>query len=293
MTMRQRRTLRAIAAGSALGLTAGTVAALGIAGPAAARTTLDFDCTTLIGPQVFPVDLDTNAPAKLPTGSSKNPTVTALLTVPASLADLMRGIGVTDLVGSVSSALTVDGTQRDVAMSIPKTGAGSAGDAVLTATGKLGTITGGAPGSSTVIGASDQVVTIDLLNAAGDVVMGDVAIPCTPVAGQDTTVDTVEVVKAGSRTNAQATYKGRKDKAVGKAKVRASNGIGVNGKVKFVLKRGKKTVAKKTDGLNKRDIAKVTFKKIRRPGKYKVVAKYLGSDRLKTSKDVARFRVRR
>lgn len=106
---------------------------------------------------------------------------------------------------------------------------------------------------------------------------------------------TVKVRKAATKINSKAKYKKRKRKVVAKARVRAANGANPRGKVKFVIKRGKKTVAKKKDKLNRRDIAKVVLekRKIRRPGKYRVIVKYLGSNNLKRSKDRAKYRVRR
>ncbi len=294
MTMRQRRALRTIATGSALGLAVGTVAVLGVTSPAAAAD-LDYTCTTPIGDRTFQVRINTNAPRTLPTGSTTNPRITAVQTVPAELADLMRGIlEVTDASGTVDSTMTVNGAPRQRSLAIPTSSVGDSGDAQLTATGRLGTIRGGAPGSRITIGAGDQDVTMNLLKGDGSPA-GTFAIPCSAAPGQTTTVDTVRVVKAASRTNATATYKKRKKKAVAKAKVRAVNGIAVNGKVRFVLKRGKKTIATKQDRLNRRDIAKAVFKrgKLRRPGKYKVIARYQGSDRLKKSADLSKFRVRR
>jgi hypothetical protein len=106
---------------------------------------------------------------------------------------------------------------------------------------------------------------------------------------------TVTVRKATSRLNAAANYLKRKRKALISAKVRTTAGANASGTVRFVLKRGKRTVATKRDGLNRRDVATVTFKgrQVRRPGTYRVIAVYLGSRTVKASTDVTRFRVRR
>ena len=288
MTMRHRASLRTIATGSVLGLTAGTVAVFGTAGTANA-VPIGFDCTTPIGPQMFTTDLSTNAPAQLPSGSKTTPTVTELLTVPASLADLMRGVlGIDEIAGRIVSQTKVNGAVVPTTLTIPRTDIGDAGDAVLTATGPLGPITGGNPGPVPVE-AGPQAVTMTLFDLEGDPAGTVFEIPCTPTAGQALTFDTITVVKATSRTVAKARYLAKKDKVTGQATVRST--ASPTGKVKFVLKKGSRKVAAKTAAV-RNGKATVAFKRIRKSGKYTLVASYLGSARTKPSTDKAGFRVR-
>ena len=59
-----------------------------------------------------------------------------------------------------------------------------------------------------------------------------------------------------------------------------------------MLKKGTKTVAKATDKLSKKGVATASFKRVKSPGKYKIVSTYAGNASLKGSSDVARFTVR-
>jgi hypothetical protein len=289
MTMRHRASLRTIATGSVLGLTAGTVAVLGTAGTAHA-VPIGFDCTVpVLGTQTFTTDLSTNAPAQLPSGAKTTPTVTAQLTVPASLADLMRGaLGIDEIAGQIVSQTTVKGAVVPTTLAIPRVDIGDTGDAVLTATGPLGPITGGDPGP-VPLQAGSQAVTMTLFDLAGDPAGTVFEIPCTPAAGQTLTFDTISVVKASSRTVAKASYAAKKDKVTGQATVRST--AAPTGKVKFVLKKGSKKVAAKTAAVRNGKAA-VAFSRIRKSGKYTLVASYLGSARTKPSTDRAGFRVR-
>jgi len=289
MTMRHRASLRTIATGSVLGLTAGTVAVFGTAGTANA-VPIGFDCTVpVLGPQTFTTDLSTNAPAQLPSGSKTTPTVTELLTVPASLADLMRGVlGIDEIAGRIVSQTKVNGAVVPTTLTIPRTDIGDAGDAVLTATGPLGPITGGIPGPVT-LQAGPQAVTMTLFDLEGDPAGTVFEIPCTPAAGEALTFDTISVVKATSRTVAEARYLAKKDKVTGQATVRST--ASPTGKVKFVLKRGSQKVATQTKAV-RNGKATVAFNRIRKTGKYTLVASYLGSARVKPSTDKAGFRVR-
>lgn len=107
-----------------------------------------------------------------------------------------------------------------------------------------------------------------------------------------TTSTAVRAAKVTSTTNTTVKYKKRKNKAVAKARVGADHGVEARGNVTFVLRRNGKKITIKTDVLNQREIAKVLFK-IRQPGKYRVIVKYQGSNRVQKSKTYARFRVRR
>ncbi|HWJ81893.1 MAG TPA: DUF6801 domain-containing protein [Nocardioides sp.] len=291
MTMLPRARLRTIAAGAAVTLAAGSAAVLGAASPASAST-LNFDCAVpLLGTQSFPVDITSNAPAQLPTGSSTAPDVTSVITVPSSLADALRGFfGATEFSGLIHSTTLVDGVAQAVDLVVPTTPAGDPGTAIsMVATGAMAPITAGDPGSVTTLAAGDQDVVMSLVSAGGTTPL---EIPCTPAAGQDTTFSTITSVKDGSSTAATARYVTSKHAVKAAATVTSEHGIvSPTGNVKFVLKRGTHKVASMTKTLSGGK-ASATFTSIRKTGAYKVIAKYLGSDRLKASKDSASFSVR-
>lgn len=287
-----RASLRAIATGSVLGLAASTAAVLGTTTSAAA-VPLGFDCEVpVVGQQTFAVDIGSNAPAQLPTGSTASPTVTALLTVPASLADLMRGVlGTDEIAGEILSHTSVGGVEVPTTLTIPRTDVGESGDVVLTATGVMSPITAGSPGGVIELLAGAQEVNMTLFDLEGDPAGSPFAIPCAPSAGQDLTIDTVSVVKAGSRTKVSSAYNAKQDKVAGKATARATNGIPVTGKVKFVLKKGARKVASATKALRGGNAA-VVFKGVRKSGRYTLVATYVGSPRVKASSGKSAFKVR-
>jgi hypothetical protein len=290
MSLLHRAQKRSIATGSVLGLAAATAAVIGTATPASAAP-ISFDCVTPIGSQAFPVDVSTNAPSTVPTGSTIKPTVTAVMTIPATFADLIRGVlGLEEGGGQIVSHVLVNGTDVPTTLTIPRSSLGPSGDAVLTATGVMPAITGGTPGDTIdpTAGPQDVAMTLFDLGAPTGTLF---TIPCTPAAGQNTAVDSVSVVKAGSLTKVAASYSAKRDVATGKATVAATNGIATTGKVKFVLKRGAKKVATMTKAL-KGGKATAQFKRVRKSGKYTLIAQYLGSSRVKGSTGKDTFSVR-
>jgi hypothetical protein len=286
--------LRTIAAGSVLGLTAGSAAVLVAPSPASA-VPVSFDCSVLGGePQPFTVDLTSNAPDRLTTGSTVAPVVTTALTVPEGVAGLMRLLG-DEASGTITSTVAVDGVEQTFPLTVPRTDIGDSGPAVLTATGTMESITGGNPGDVIEVQVGNQSVSMDLWDLESEtpeVPAFSTVVPCTPSAGQDLVTDQISVVKAGSKTRATVKYKARKDTVAGAATVKSSNGIAATGKVTFVLKKGKKTVKKVTKAVRGGKAA-VTFKRVRKAGRYSLVATYSGSSRVNKSADTARFRVRR
>lgn len=292
MTLRHRVSLRTIAAGSALGLAAAGTAVLGTAGSASA-VPLDFDCTVpVLGAQTFAVGLDTDAPATAPTGGTLTPTWTADLTIPASMADLMRGVlSIDEIGGQIVSQATVDGVPSPVTLTIPRTDIGDSGAATVTAVGDGAPIPLGDPGDVVALAAGNQAVTMNLYDLDGDPAGTVFEIPCTPAAEQDLTVDSVEVVKAGSRTRADAKFIAKKKKVAATATVRPETPVPADGEVTFTLKRGSRTVDTTTAALVS-GVAKASFAKVRKAGKYTLVAKYAGSTLVRSSSGKDGFTVR-
>ena len=61
--------------------------------------------------------------------------------------------------------------------------------------------------------------------------------------------------------------------------------------MKFILKRGTHTIKSLSGKLNKKGIAKVAFKNVKRHGKYSITAKFGGDKALKASSGRATFKV--
>jgi hypothetical protein len=125
------------------------------------------------------------------------------------------------------------------------------------------------------------------------------AVPCVaPTDGSTILKDSlaaplsITVTKDTSKTVAKASYNARRDIATGIAKVTAGHfGLKATGKVAFVLKRGTHKVAAATAKLNKKGIATVHIKGVKRPGKYTFFEKYSGNGGLKSSTAKVSFRV--
>jgi hypothetical protein len=293
MTLGHHVRRRSIAAGSALGLAGSAAAVLGAAGSASAAATLSYDCTVpVLGAQTFTMSMDTAAPSTLPTGGSTTPTWTAVMTIPSGLADTMRTLLSTDLIsGEVLSHSTVDGAVSPVTLAIPQTDIGDTGSAQLTGTGTGAAIPAGSPGHVIKLAAGNQDVTMRLVDSSGDPSGSVFVIPCTPAVGQDLTVDSIEVVKAASGTATTAKYNARRDKVAATAIVSPETLVPADGKVTFILKRGKRTVGTTTKPLvNGR--ARASFRKVRRAGNYTLIANYQGSPLVQASTGKGAFRVR-
>lgn len=284
--------LRTIATAGAVALAAGSTAVLGTAGSASAAT-LSFDCNVpILGAQTFSATITSNAPTTLPTGSSTTPSVTTVMTVPAALADTMRGLlGVTSLSGVIHSTTLVNGVAKVVDLTIPSMPAGATGtDVPLQATGVLAPITAGAPGSTTTLAAGAQDVVMSLVTGSGT---SPFDVPCTPSTGQSTTLGTITSVKDGSKTADKTAFSTKTHQATSTATVRSAHGVvKASGKVVFVLKRGAKKVASVTRTLSNGH-ASAVFKNVRTKGGYTVTASYAGSKTLKASTGSSRFQVRR
>jgi hypothetical protein len=99
------------------------------------------------------------------------------------------------------------------------------------------------------------------------------------------------VVKDGTRTVATAPTIKRRHVEVATVKVGSTHGAMVRGTVRAVLKKGTKTLRAKTVTL-RNGTAKVRFGKLRKKGRYTVIATYRGSQNFKRSVDKDAFKVR-
>jgi hypothetical protein len=192
-------------------LTTGALVASGLTAVAfappvqAASVPLTYHCTTdniLLPTADLSAVVDTNAPATLGAGMTVPITVTSDVTVPDSVADQLRGGGVASVQGSSVAAGTVDGAPRSSTLAIPRTTLPADGDAHVVGTGGGGTITGGAVGSSILLGAGDFTAKLTAYNSVGTVMVPEINFTCvlTPPTGQTLVVDTVNVVQTTTTT---------------------------------------------------------------------------------------------
>jgi len=283
MTLRQHARLRTIAAGSVLGLAAGTAAVLGTASSASAQS-VTFTCTTLLGDKVFESDLSAS-PAKVPVGGQIRPTVTAVMTVPDDLAGMLRLIGAAKTSGTVSAPLVVGGVAKTAELVIPESAVPASGPIPLKASGKLGVIKGTKVGTTIPIRTNGPTVVMNLLKEDGTEAIEPQTVPCVTSTGSPVAAGKIKVVKATSKSKVSATYAKKSKKATVKSKV-TTNGAKATGKVTFVAKLGKKKVATKKVAI-KNNVAKAVFK-LKKKGKYTIKATYPGTAKVTGSKGNAK-----
>ncbi|QIK75964.1 hypothetical protein [Nocardioides piscis] len=280
-----------------------------------ASTSMVFSCTTPVGPKDFITVADTDVPATMVAGATAPITTTAQVTIPEDLVGLLRDVvGARRVDGSAVTKSTLDGTPlADVTHSIASMPLPASGALTVTAVGTPANYTGTV--GTHVIKAASYTAHLVFHKDAGDPFVVDTT--CTPQTVdnngtpdntaddkplvQDLTVDTFKVdpaptvtpVPAKSDTTSKVTtkYSAKSNNAKVKVVVKAASGQ-ATGSVKVTLKRGSKKVksvsAKLVSGT-----AKVVFKKISRPGKYKVIAKYPGSSTTNASSGKDTFKVRR
>jgi hypothetical protein len=203
MTSRRKRHLTLAATGSAAAL---TLASLVAASPPAGAVsgTLAYDCTAVSGPGVFTAVIDTDAPATLPPGGSASFNVTGTVTVPTNLADPMRVVA-TQVDGTASATGTVNGVNRAVSLTIPRTPIGPQGMPFsLVGTGPGGNIQAGAAGTTIELGAGNFSIHLVGYDANG-VFKGQDTWTCTLQPAQALHVDTVLVQAPTTTTLSVAT----------------------------------------------------------------------------------------
>ncbi len=206
MTTSSRPVRRVLLATGAL-VASGLAGAVALAPSAlAASAPLTYHCTTSpnVGEHDFSAVVDTNAPATLGAGMTTPIIVTSDVTIPESLAATLRGLGVATVEGTSASTGTVDGAGRVANLTIPKTAVPADGTTMhMIGTGAGGTITGGAVGSTILLGAGNFTATLTPRDSAGNVVAipGTTTFTCTLTPpGQNLLVDTVQVVQTTTTT---------------------------------------------------------------------------------------------
>ena len=188
------------AAIAVLGLTIAGLAA--VAAPASAvSATLNYDCANaLTGPFVATAVIDTNAPATLGSGMTVPITTTTTVVVPAPVVDDLRDASIAFVDGTAAATGTVDGAARQTTLTVPHTNVPGPGNSMtLVGTGPSGNITGGAVGTTILIGAAGFDVTLKGYTDAG-VLLTTQTVTCALQSGQATLVDSVSVVQTSTTT---------------------------------------------------------------------------------------------
>ncbi len=146
-------------------------------------------------------------------------------------------------------------------------------------------MTGGVAGTAGTLVVTVEDFSLDVGESA--------SIPCTLASPVVMNVPVAAApVPAAVKTTSKATVKDAKKKATIKIKVSAASGT-PSGKVKFVVKLGKKKVVTKAVNLNRLGVAKLVVKKAKlKKGKYKVAAQYAGTKAFKKSKTTGAFKVK-
>jgi hypothetical protein len=206
MTTSSRLVRRALLATGAL-VASGLTGVVALAPAGAVSVALTYHCTTSpnVGEHDFTAVVDTNAPATLGAGMTVPITVTSDVTIPDEFAETLRTtFHVATVEGTSQSTGTVNGAGRVSTLAIPKTAVPAAGTTMhVIGTGAGGTITGGAVGSSILLGAGNFTATLTPRDTAGNVaVPGPITFACalTPPTGQNLLVDTVNVVRTTTTT---------------------------------------------------------------------------------------------
>lgn len=291
--------MRTLAAGSALALAAAGSAMLASPATAAESGLLNYTCN-------FPVLGDRTVTGKHVIDDSVvyggTVGVSSDITIPedvrAGLHDLLLAREVAGSITNQAKAANL----LDIAVEqvIPKTAVPSSGTMTLTARGGVDTtpyVAAAPAGASINIGLNDRAdapeIEAELFTyTAEGTEAGPLPVPCELIDGQNLAIGDVAVVQAKTKTAAKLAYKKKAKKMVAKVTLDArQSGATVDGTVKFTLKRGKKTVGNKTVELKANEKAKAVFKKVKKSGKYKVVAKYVGTDNFVKSKGNAKKKI--
>lgn len=183
---------------------------------------------------------------------------------------------------AVAPASAAYGTGRTVTVSVAKAGGTPSGSVAVSVGGTSSTV---------ALAAGKATLTVPATLAVGThPVSASYAGDATTNASAGSA--SVVVTKAASRSKVAAVAVKKKGKKVTvQVKVTGPVGANASGKVAIVIKRGAKTVAKKTVNANAAGVATFTAKKLTKKGKYKVTASYGGSTTLVASKATKAFKV--
>ncbi|HEY2879745.1 Ig-like domain repeat protein [Nocardioides sp.] len=271
--------LKLIGAAGAAALAIGTMA-----GPAVAATKdLTYSCATL-GPTNVTFNFG-SLKTKMVAGQTDKHAMSQVIHLNAAQGGLASTLGT-----HVKGTLTAKGAKNTMpfSMKIPNTALnGGAQDIPASGTGTIRPLKAGK--WSVSLGSMSAALVLSG-GAGGDTPVSDT---CSAPTNGTQKLGTITVSKDKSKTVTSAKYNTTKNQATGTAKVKGAKfKLAGTGKVKFTLKKGTHVLKSVKSKLNKKGIAKVHFKHVKRAGKYSITAKFGGDKGLKASSGRASFRVR-
>lgn len=276
------RASKRVAALATTGLVAGSFAVLSTGTAHAATGPTDYTCTVLGGEQTFQADTDTNAPAKMVVGRKSKPlNVTSTVTIPGSLAGLMHAVGARTADGTALADSTVAGKKITTELAVPTTEVPAEGDLVVQASG-VGKALAPMKAGPLKITAGDFVSTLHLYDEAGEELAGlsPQEVPCTAAPK---VVDTVQVLKAGSKTTVKPSFMRKVNRLRTVSTVKANTAVKARGKVKVVVKRNGKQIRQKLVKVSPKGKAAAVFAKMPKKGNFVIISRYMGSPNVKAS----------
>ncbi len=172
------------------------------ANPDPAPVDLAYSCPVpVIGTKVFESRILIRTAGQVPPGATFTPAVDVQMVVPADLVSQMKSLlGAKAVSGSITSTMTVNGTPREVVMTIPAVAAPESGAMTLHASGQLGPITAGADGEWIEIATGAQQLVAMRLHKQADAsdAVDPVSLTCARTTADDGTLARI-LVKDGSR----------------------------------------------------------------------------------------------
>jgi hypothetical protein len=170
---------------------------------------------------------------------------------------------------------------------------GDAATATVTSNGAApaGTVTFAVGGKSVTAGVVSGKATAKLPSVPpGDYIVSAQFMPTDPSQLTSSTgTATFTAPRIATTNQTSASYLPAREMVRARARVIASDGSNVSGRVTMILKRNGQTIKNATVWLSSLDVAKKKFRGVPTTGNYLVVAKYLGTSKFKPSTDRDRF----
>jgi hypothetical protein len=192
------------------GVAAGISVAVGAFGivavaPSAQATTgvVTYACTSTVGAFDLPVEIDTDAPARMQVGAAASLIATSMTSLPAAQAKLAYDVlNARSFDGTVAAKATVGSAAADINQAIPKTTIPDQAIATavpFTATSAAIPFVAPATPGDVVISAGDFTASLQFYDGADAPAGGPIAVTCTAPNGKAPVIDTI-VVAAKSTT---------------------------------------------------------------------------------------------
>ena len=192
---------RGVAAG--ISVAVGAFGIVAVAPSAQATTgTVTYACTSVLGAFDLPVEIDTDAPARMQVGASASLIAKSMTALPAAQAKLAYDEDARSFDGTVAAKATVGSAAADFNQAIPKTTIPDQAIATavpFTATSAAMPYVAPATPGDVVISAGDFTASLQFYDGADAALGGPIAVTCTAPNGKPPVIDTV-VVAAKSTT---------------------------------------------------------------------------------------------